>query len=118
MSYDISFKVKAEGTNRWVVVGDCEANITWNVREIIEISTGLEWRNEENNGLCKDIIPCIEKALEGLCKHPHKYKKYEPENGWGDIESTIRFFRDILAAWKRLIADDEEIANVATFWIE
>lgn len=50
MSYDISFKVKVEGLNRYVEVGDCDANITWNVMDIIRKSTGLEWRNEEPNG--------------------------------------------------------------------
>ena len=51
MSYDISFKVKVEGIDQYVNVGDCDANITWNVRKIITNSTGLEWKNEANNGL-------------------------------------------------------------------
>ena len=55
MSYDISFRVKVEGTDQWIDVGDCTANITWNVRKIIELTTGLPWINEENNGLCKDV---------------------------------------------------------------
>ena len=46
MSYDISFKVKVEGLeDRYVYVGECDANITWNLREMIEKSTGLEWLN-------------------------------------------------------------------------
>ena len=48
MSYDIKFKVKVEGVDAYVEVGDCTANITWNVREIITQSTGLKWNNEEN----------------------------------------------------------------------
>ena len=51
MSYDISFKVKVDGTDTYVPVGACNANITWNVGEIIRRSTGLEWKNEANNGL-------------------------------------------------------------------
>lgn len=50
MSYDVAFKVKVEGVNAYVEVGDCNANITWNVRDIIRTSTGLPWKNEENNG--------------------------------------------------------------------
>ena len=64
MSYDISFMVKVEGVDRYVEVGDCGANITWNVREIITKSTGLKWNNCKNNGLCKDVIPYIEKVLQ------------------------------------------------------
>ena len=63
MSYDISFKAKAEGVDAYVTVGACDANITWNVRKIIEKSTGLEWKNCQNNGLCVDVIPKIEAGL-------------------------------------------------------
>ncbi len=56
MSYDISFKVKVEGLEDiYVRVGECDANITWNVREMIVKSTGLEWRNCKNNGLCSRL---------------------------------------------------------------
>lgn len=37
MSYDIAFRVKVEGIDYWLEPVDCEANITWNVREIFEI---------------------------------------------------------------------------------
>ena len=46
MGYDISFKVKVEGKDIYVPVGDCEAGTTWNVRDIIVKSTGLEWKND------------------------------------------------------------------------
>ena len=51
MSYDIDFRVKVEDVDKWISVGDCTANITWNVRKIIELSTGLPWTNEDNQGL-------------------------------------------------------------------
>ena len=63
MSYDISFKVRVADTDKFVTVGNCDANITWNVRKIIELSTGLPWLNEENNGYCVDIMPAIQKGL-------------------------------------------------------
>ena len=82
MSYDIAFKVKVEGIDQYVPVGSCEANITWNVRKIIELSTGLPWLNEENNGFCKDVIPKIADGLAELHKNPGKYYPYEAKNGW------------------------------------
>lgn len=118
MSYDISFKVKVEGVDAWVRVGDCTANITWNVREIITRSTGLEWKNEENNGLCKDVIPKIEKGLEELRKNGIKYKKYEAKNGWGTVAGTKRFFATILDDWFTFMDEYPELVDVATFWIE
>ena len=117
MSYDISFRVKVEGVDAWVDVGDCDANITWNVRKIIELSTGLPWINEANNGYVKDIIPAIEKGRLELMSNPKKYKRYEAKNGWGTVEGTIYFFEQILKDWNYFICWHEELADVVTFWI-
>ena len=118
MSYDISFKVKVEGVDKYVSVGNCDANTTWNVREMIVKSTGLQWKNCENNGLCKDVIPFIEKGYKELTRYPEKYIQYEASNGWGTVESTKEFFKDILFAWEQLCKDSPEMSEAATFWIE
>ena len=118
MSYDIDFRVKVEGIDRSLSVGNCEANITWNVRKIITLSTGLPWLNEENNGLCKDVIPHIEQGLEELKRHPEKYKQYEAANGWGTVQGTIRFFENIIQAWRDFKKwEDKELVDITTFWI-
>ena len=118
MSYDISFKVKFEGVDAYVEVGNCQANTTWNARKMIEVATGLPWINFNNNGLCADVMPHIQKGYEELTKHPKRYKQYEASNGWGTVESTAAFFQDILDAWAELITWHEELVPVATFWIE
>lgn len=117
MSYDISFRVKVEGVEAYVDVGECGANITWNVRKIIELSTGLPWLNEENNGLCVDVIPKIEHGLRELENNPQKYKPYEASNGWGTVEGTKNFYRTIIESWDQFIRWNEELAPVVTFWI-
>lgn len=120
MSYDISFKVKVEGLeDRYVSVGECDANITCNLRKMIEESTGLEWNNEANNGLCKDIIPKIADGLAELMKHPKKYKRYEAPNGWGTVEGCKRFFVQIIDDWTRFCDDydTKDLADVTYFWI-
>ena len=121
MSYDIAFKVKVEGLdNRYVRVGDCEANITWNLREMIVKSTGLEWENEENNGLCKDVIPRIAIGLAELIAHPSRYRKYEAKNGWGTVEGCKRFFQTILNDWHSFCESSytRDLVDVTYFWIE
>ena len=119
MSYDISFKVKVAGINKYIIVGDCRANVTWNVRDMIVKSTGLSWNNGSNNGLCIDIIPAIRKGYWELTTYPEKYKQYESPNGWGTIEWTREFFMEIIESWQKYIKwEDEEIVNVTTFWIE
>lgn len=117
MSYDISFRVKVEGIDAYVEVGECDANITWNVHKIIELSTGLPWANEENNGLCVDVIPRIIYGHKELRMNPDKYKKYEASNGWGTVEGTVYFFERILDAWRDFCRDYEELVPVVTFWI-
>lgn len=118
MSYDISFRVKIEGVDCYVEVGDCEANTTWNVREMIVKSTGLPWYNCANNGFCKDIMDNIERGFNELTFNPGKYKQYEAKNGWGTVETTREFFRNILDAWKRFKKfEDQRLVDVATFWI-
>ena len=119
MSYDISFKVKVADIDKYVTVGNCCANTTWNVREMIRLSTGLEWKNCDNNGLCNDVIPKIARGLVELVSYPEKYKPYEASNGWGTVKSTARFFETILNEWEDFRKwEDEEIVNVTTFWIE
>lgn len=121
MSYMISFKVKVEGLkDRFVRVRNPDATITWNLRKMITTSTGLEWNNEANNGLCIDVIPYISKGLNELHKYPQKYKQYESENDWGTIEDCKKFFINILMAWDKFSTDilTADLAPVTYFWIE
>lgn len=117
MSYDIKFKVKVEGVDAYVEVGDCTANITWNVREIITQSTGLKWNNEENNGLCIDVIPKITQGVYELSVHPEKYRHLEARNGCGTVQETKDFFVRILKDWWMFQKYYPELEKVATFWI-
>ena len=121
MSYDINFKVKVEGLeDRYVEVGDCCANITYNLGTMIRKSTGLEWNNEANNGLCKDVMPKIYNGLAELINYPQKYKQYEAENGWGTISGCINFFTQLTNDWNAFCEDSwtKDLQDVTYFWIE
>ena len=117
MSYDISFRVKVDGVDTYIAVGECSANITWNVRKMIEVSTGLPWKNEENNGLCVDVIPKIIDGYKELMIRPSKYKQYESPNGWGTVEGTRNFFGQIMSDWECFCHDYPELVPIVTFWI-
>lgn len=64
----------------------------------------LLWRPEEtrllgsNNELTREYVYCIAKALKMLQKSPNKYKKYNPENGWGSYEQLVSFVKDFVQA--------------------
>lgn len=118
MSYDVSFRVKIEGADKYINTGYCDANITWNLRKMIEVSTGLPWVNEANNGLVKDVMPSIVKGYSELLTKSHEYKQYESPNGWGTVEGLKRFFHKIITDWESLLNDDEELAELVCFWID
>ena len=84
---------------------------------MITNSTGLEWKNEENNGLCSEVIPHIQQGFNELCNNEDKYKKYEAANGWGTTKGCKKFFTNILQSWQDLNLEDPVLAEVATFWI-
>ena len=117
MGYDIRFKVKTIDGHT-VPVGEQYANITWNVGDMIRVATGLEWRNEEDNGLCVDVMPKIVDGLKELVTNPKKYKKYEAPNGWGTIDGTIDFFNTLIRDWNRFCTAYPQFADEARFWIE
>lgn len=118
MSYTVGFKAKLEGINRYIYIGNCYENITWNVGKMIRTATGLPWKNCANNGLCMDVMPHIQHGYDELCCHPEKYGQYDAPNGWGTVQGTRDFFKRVLDAWHDLVSHDEELAKVATFWIE
>ena len=120
MSYDISYRVRClEKPDVWVDVGLIDANITYNVGDMIRASTGLEWKNDADNGLVKDVIPCIMKGLEELEKYPEKYKKYESPNGWGTISGCKNFFTRCILDWTIFTEDSwtSPYKDIVHFWI-
>lgn len=99
MSYDIDFKVKVEGLDKYICVSD-GLNITWNVHELILKSSGWDILNNKNNGKAEDIGKMIEKGIMELESNHEHYKKYEAKNGWGTIEDTLRFYKNLLEECK------------------
>ena len=121
MSYDITWRFKTS-KDTWETVPteyDTHANITWNVKGIIQKSTKLPWKNEEDNGLVIDIIPSIKSGLKELQEHPEEYLALESPNGWGTIEGTIHFFKTILSDWEKFkqYSDMKDYVDKVHFWI-
>lgn len=123
MSYDINWKLRVEDTNLWVKADmpyDYCYNITYNVRDIITQSTGLEWKNEEDNGLVKDVMPHIIDGYKELLCNGAKYKHLEADNGWGTVEGTMKFFKNLIDAWDSFCNDSwtSDYKDYVHFWIE
>ena len=77
------------------------ANITHNLNTMageVKLSNGMTlyqvlWRPDEQVGLkfARDISELLDEGWNILLSDPEKYKRYNPENGWGDYEGLCNF---------------------------
>lgn len=94
MSYDVSFKAKLEGLDKWVYVGKKWINYTSNVSTLIKEVCGY-YPTYWNGKCCSDVYPAIQQGIELLTQHPQMYRQFEPANGWGSVEGTLEFLKNI-----------------------
>lgn len=74
-------------------------NITHNLCEMAD-EAGIYkhlWRPEEI-GITKaeELIEPLKKGLELLKSDPERFKKLNPDNGWGDYDGLVRFVEQYL----------------------
>jgi len=77
------------------------ANITHNLGKMaseVKLSNGMTlydilWRPDEQKGLkfAKDISELLDEGWNILLSDPEKFKKFEPDNGWGSYEGLEKF---------------------------
>lgn len=76
-------------------------NITHNLNKMADAAGIYKhiWRTEDL-GITKagQLIEPLRKGLSQLQENPEKYKKYNPENGWGDYYGLVEFVRLYLEA--------------------
>lgn len=76
-------------------------NITHNCRNMAQELGVYEhiWRPEEIGKLfAGELIACLSVALSKISLDPEEYRKFEPENKWGTVETLTKFLRDYLGA--------------------
>lgn len=67
-------------------------NITHNLNRMADVAGLYEalWRPEEIDiSYAKQLIPILTAGLEQLRADPEKFRKYNPENGWGSYEGLV-----------------------------
>lgn len=76
-------------------------NITHNLGRMA-IEAGLYavlWEPETRGWvLAKDLIASLERGLARLRLNPSYFKRFNPQNGWGNYELLVRFTEEYLAA--------------------
>ena len=91
-------------------------NITHNLGKMArEVKYGLEWKGDEDLSLydvlwrpeehgfkyAKDISDLLDIGWNILLSDPEKYKRYNPENGWGSYDGLVSFvYRYRNACWE------------------
>jgi len=60
-------------------------NVIWNPKEV-----GIS--------KARDLIEPLREGLHLLKLYPEKYKKFNPENGWGNYETLVNFVQSYLDA--------------------
>ncbi len=78
-------------------------NITHNLGKMAAEAGIYEalWRPEEINvATAEQLVPLLEAGLETLRADPERFKKFNPENGWGDYEGLVNFVEAYLQACK------------------
>jgi len=96
MSYDVSFKAKLEGMDKWVYVGAKWINYTSNVSTLIKEVCG-SYPSYWNGKRCADIYPVLKRGADLLTQCPQMYRQFEPANGWGSVEGTLEFLKNIIS---------------------
>ncbi len=101
MSLDVYLIAQDKDGNNMTVY---DQNITHNLGEMAN-RVGVYyamWRPEEKGWkTAKDITPTLEKGLKKLKGRPGSYKKYNPDNGWGDYDGLVEFLESYLEACKK-----------------
>ena len=80
------------------------ANVTHNLNKMAGEAGLYEvlWRPDEHGyKIAVDMIDVIEKGLKLLKEWPDKFKKFNPENGWGNYEEFVSWVEDYLNACKK-----------------
>ena len=53
------------------------------------------WRPDEHGYYtASDIAPLLHEGMVKLISSPEEYKKYNPENGWGEYDGLVNFVRE------------------------
>ena len=98
MSYDIRFNVKVAGAeNVYAEIGRPEYDSpTYNVGTIFRKSMDWDFKQSEYYPM-NEVLPKIEKGIHELQFNASKYKKYEPDNGWGSVSSALTALKSIMS---------------------
>lgn len=94
MSYDVSLYTIDAESGQQVVVGTLDANHTYNTSGMIKEAVGST-PSDWNGKRASEVAALCVRAIRELEQMPDLYRRHEPDNGWGTLESTRKFLATI-----------------------
>lgn len=94
MKYNFFLRLKTN-EDEWINMG-VNHIISWNVRDLIEASSGWYIYNEDKLGLASDLVPTLQKGIIELNQSSQVYADYEILHGFGTIKSVLKFYKELL----------------------
>lgn len=89
MSYDLRIGVKVEGTDIIAVIGRPEYDSpTYNLRDMFVACMDWDYTQGEWYKV-SEVYGKICRGIAELSGYHKKYKKFEPDNGWGTVSSAL-----------------------------
>lgn len=96
MSYDISFRRKVENMEGELYLNE-SFNMTSNVGPMYDTAAANGfWIGDLDKMNTKDVVAKIQPIYGYMIEHPDEMRTLEPENGWGDYESALKFLKEII----------------------
>ena len=95
MSYDIEICVKAEGCDKYPMISEPElSSPTYNLGTMFRKC--MDWNYKQGEIYkCDFVIERVEHGIRELRTNREKYIKYNPINGWGDLDGAIRVLESL-----------------------
>jgi hypothetical protein len=90
------------------------ANITHNLKNMAGEAGIYEhlWRPDEIQiTKAKELIEPLRQGLHNLKSEPERYKKFNPENGWGSYDVLVKFIENYLNACYEYPDADVEVSR-------
>lgn len=94
MIYSVLLRMQLQEDN-WITMGE-DHRISWDIRDLIEASSGWSVINDESMGLASSLAPRLEKGIWELTQNPDQYTHYEILHGLGTIRETLSFYQKLL----------------------
>lgn len=95
MGWDFSMELDAGGKHP--IDLPFEANYTYNVSKMfydaLKLKDGIRELNGKTGEECK---PILESGITRFVLNREQYKKWNPDNGWGDYASALELLRKLV----------------------